>query len=72
MLGELRVLRKLEERKMWPSLTERAHLTYLRAPSSARPLQPAASHSFAPARRATRRTAFRLKELPFLPVFWEP
>lgn len=28
MLGELRVLRKLEERKMWPSLTERAHLTY--------------------------------------------
>ena len=28
MLGELRVLRKLEERKMWPSLSERAHLTY--------------------------------------------
>lgn len=44
----------------------------LRAPSSARPLQPAASHSFAPARRATRRTTFRLNELPFLPVFWEP
>lgn len=28
MLGELRGLRKLEERTMWPSLNERAHLMY--------------------------------------------
>lgn len=28
MLGELRGLRKLEERTIWPSLNERAHLTY--------------------------------------------
>lgn len=35
------------------------------SPSSVRPLQPAAPHSFAPARRATSRTAFSVDKLPF-------